>query len=284
MAKNKVKFGLKNVYVFKATETTDPVTGEITTSYGSPIKWDGAVNLTLDPAGSEDSNFDADDMVYYVVQGQNTGYTGTFESALVPTEVLTDLLGFVADDDDVLVESKDDVRSYFAMTFEVNGDKAARRYVLYRCMLGRMSINGATITSDSAPTPQTDSVNITITPRPDDGLVKCRTGANTSDATFNAWNSSVYVPSTVSGKIALDKSTVAMNVGDTLIIAVAYNNDALITNATISETDPDSAATIDFADASKKYISISADAVGTASFSVESGTVESGVCTVTVSA
>ena len=281
---NKVKFGLKNVYVFKATETTDPDTGVITTTYGSPIKWPGAVTITLDPSGSEDANFDADDGVYYVIQGQNTGYTGTYESALVPIKVLTDLMGFEVDDDDCLVEKNNNVRSYFAMTFEIDGDQNPTRYVLYRCLLSRMSINASTKTSDSAATPQTDSVNITITPRPDDGLVKTRTGATTSSATYNAWNSSVYVPSTVSGKIVLDKSTVAMNVGDTLIIEVTYNKDSLITNAAISETDPDSATTIAFADASKKYISITADAVGTASFSVESGTVESGVCTVTVSA
>ena len=60
MAKNKVKFGLKNVYVWPITEaTSEKVT------YGEVIRVPGAVSLSLEASG--DSNpFYADDMIYWI--------------------------------------------------------------------------------------------------------------------------------------------------------------------------------------------------------------------------
>lgn len=193
MAANRVKFGLKNVHYAIVTETLDPDDGTITSTYGEVKAWPGAVNLTIDAAGSDDTNFDADDGIYYVVQGRNNGYTGTFESALIPEDVETDVLGHAADDNGVIVENKDDKRAYIAFMFEVNGDADARRYLFYRCMLNRNSINASTITSDGA-TPQTDTVNITIAPRPDDGLIKTKTGASVDSTVYNGWFNDVYVP------------------------------------------------------------------------------------------
>lgn len=48
----KVLYGLSNVHYAKLTETTDPITGVITTTFGQIKAWPGAVNLTLDPAGN----------------------------------------------------------------------------------------------------------------------------------------------------------------------------------------------------------------------------------------
>ena len=43
--KNKVKFGLSNVYIAKITETEDGIT------YGTPFAMPGAVGLNADPEG-----------------------------------------------------------------------------------------------------------------------------------------------------------------------------------------------------------------------------------------
>lgn len=192
MAANRVKFGLKNVHYAICTETVG--TSGTTTTYGDMKAWPGAVNLSLDPAGSDDSNFDADDGVYYVVQGSNSGYTGTFESALVPEDVESDVLGRTLDTNGVLVENEDDVRKYIALAFEVDGDEKATRHLLYRCMLARPSTSASTKTSDGGNTPQTESVNFNATPRPDDGKIKAKTTATTSTATYTGWFSAVYNP------------------------------------------------------------------------------------------
>lgn len=187
---NKVKFGLKNVYWAKVYETVTS-TGTSTT-YGSMKAWTGAVNLTLDAAGSDDSNFDADDGVYYVVQGVNSGYTGSFESALIPDEVKTDVLGNTTDTNGVMVEKNTDKRTAIALAFEIDGDVKAARYLLYKATLARPSLNASTKTSDGGATPQTDTVNITVSPRPDDGKIRAWTTSTTSSGTYEGWFSAVY--------------------------------------------------------------------------------------------
>lgn len=189
---NKVKFGLKNVHYALCYETVG--SSGTTTTYGSMTQWPGAVNLSLDPAGSDDSNFDADDGVYYVIQGTNSGYTGSFESALIPEDVEKDVFGRTLDTNGVLVENKNDVRKYIALAFEIDGDVKANRYLLYRCMLARPSQSANTKTSDGGNEPQTDTVNITVSPRPDEGKIKAWTSSTTSSGTYTNWFSAVYNP------------------------------------------------------------------------------------------
>lgn len=168
MAK-KVKFGLRNVHYAVVTETADATTGEIESTYGSVSAWPGAVNLTLDAAG-EDTPFYADDIVYATISS-NTGYTGTLESALIPDDVYTAVFGQEKDNSTGLViEKADDTKKYIALMTEFQMDESARRYCFYRCMLTRPSVTGAT--KEASATPQTETVNITITPRPDDGIIK----------------------------------------------------------------------------------------------------------------
>ena len=279
MAANRVKFGLKNVHYAIVTETLDPDSGIITSTYGAIKSWPGAVNLTIDAAGSDDTNFDADDGIYYVIQGSNNGYTGSFESALVPEDVEINVLGHEEDDNGVIVENKDDIRQYIALMFEVNGDAAARRYMFYRCMLNRNSINASTKTSDGGNTPQTDTVNITISPRPDDGLIKTKTGASVDSTVYNNWFNSVYIPSGVAGRILLSQNALTIGDTDTAVIEILANRDDLYENMTATVTE---GAAVD-ADLSfdNKNVIITALAAGTAVVTVESGDV-SATLTVTV--
>ena len=172
----KVKFGLRNVHYAIVTETADAQTGAITSSYGTVKAWPGAVNMTLDAAG-EDSPFYADDIVYANLSS-NTGYTGTLESALIPDDVYTDVLGQTTNNDGLVIEAADDTKKYIALMTEFQMDESARRYCFYRCMLTRPSVAGAT--KEASVTPQTETVNITITPRPDDEVIRafCDKDAN----------------------------------------------------------------------------------------------------------
>lgn len=196
MGKNKIKFGLKNAHYALVTET-EQEDGTIKSTYGAPKKWPGAVNISLDPSG--DSNtFYADDTAYAIL-ASNTGYEGDFESALVPEEIETEVMGH-EEVDGVLVESSTDEQKYIALMFEFSGDTSGRRHVLYRCSLTRKSV--ASQTKEDSTEPVTESVTITASPRPDvdiingkeKNLVKATTSSTTEDAVYKNWYKKVWEP------------------------------------------------------------------------------------------
>lgn len=182
----KVKYGLKNVHYSIVTETTDTTTGEVTSAYGTVKAWPGAVNISLD-ANGEDTPFYADDSVYYTVSS-NTGYSGDFESALIPEDVLTEVLGQTKDTNGVVIETASDVKKYVALLFEFTMDESARRFCFYRCSIARPSVSGQT--KGESVEVQTESTTITVTPRPDDGAVKAF--VDQSAAAYDNWYTSVY--------------------------------------------------------------------------------------------
>lgn len=182
----KVKYGLKNVHYAVVTETTDSTTGEVESTYGTVKAWPGAVSLSLDPSG-DDTPFYADDGVYYTI-GNNSGYSGSFESALIPEDILTDVMGQTKDSNDVVVETTNDEKKYIALMFEFQMDESARRFLFYRCSIARPSIAGQT-KSDSIEV-QTETASITATPRPDDAKVKAYADQD-SDA-YSGWYTDVY--------------------------------------------------------------------------------------------
>lgn len=110
--KNKVRFGLKNLHY--ALVTVDNDTGDVT--FGTPVAWPGAVNLSLDPEGDTES-FYADDMIYYTTVANN-GYSGDLETALIPDSFRTDILKETEDSNGVLVENSQVEAEHFALLFE----------------------------------------------------------------------------------------------------------------------------------------------------------------------
>ena len=190
---NKIKFGLRNVHYAILTESVDSTTGEITTSYSSVKSWPGAVSLSLEPQGS-DNPFYADDRVYYRVT-KNNGYSGDFESALIPDDVYESILNMERDDDDILVESasNSNQNKYFALLFEIDGDAKARRFCFYKVSLTRPTIAGATKEEDAEP--QTETVTLTAVPRAnEDQFIRAVADESTAATTYTNWFSAVPVP------------------------------------------------------------------------------------------
>ena len=183
---NKVKFGLKNVHYAVVTETADAQTGAITSTYTTPKAWKGSVSITMDPNG-EDVPFYADDSDYYDIP-VNNGYTGTLEVADVPEDVETDVFGYEKDaTSGIVVEKSTSTRKYIALLFEFNGDAEKRRFCFYRCKLQRPSVASSTTTETVEV--GTDSLAITVSPRPDDNVIKGR--AYESDAAYDDWYNAV---------------------------------------------------------------------------------------------
>lgn len=193
---NKVHFGVKNAYIFPATEAVDPQTGKVTTTYGSPIKWNGAVSIDLQAQGSQE-NFYADDSVYYVVSNTNY-YQGDFESASVPDAIKSAIYGDIVDDNGALVEVQEATTKYFAFAFETDGDVGGHRVVFYKCSATRPSVGGNTKTDSSAP--QTQTVTITAIGQADETTLDNKTvhliqaSLNDGDTGYSTFFSAPYTP------------------------------------------------------------------------------------------
>lgn len=186
---NKVKYGLKNVYYSVAT--IDATTN--TATYATPVAWPGAVNLSLDAEG-ETTKFRADNIDYWIGQSNN-GYSGDFESALIPDSFRKDVLGDILDNNGVLVEDAGAKTVNFALLFQFEGDANATRHVLYNCSATRPSVSGATTEEEIEP--QTETLEITAVAihnaSLDADVIKAR--CNETDTPYTNWFSAVYQPS-----------------------------------------------------------------------------------------
>lgn len=204
----KVKYGLEKVYWHPLTETTDEG-GNVTMEYAAAIRIPGAVSLTLDVNQSESEPFYADDSVYYMLPGTDDGRTGNLEVALFPEEIKTAAMNYVIDDNGVVLETTITSLQYGALTFEIPTDSKARRFVYYKVALGKPSLSASTTAGSK--TPQTETASVACLPTSkvfalskDDEivntpLVSAYTSEATDTAAFNAWNTTVYQPTSAQG-------------------------------------------------------------------------------------
>lgn len=186
---NKVKYGLKNVYY--AVATIDASTN--TATYETPKPWLGAVNLSMDAQG-EETKFRADNIDYWI-GNSNNGYSGDFESALIPEDFKKDVLGYITDGNGVLVEDAGAKTVHFALLFQFEGDDKATRHVLYNVTCGRPSITGAT--TEETLEPQTETVTFTAISIYNAALDTDITKASCSETQatqYAAWTTAVYQP------------------------------------------------------------------------------------------
>lgn len=182
MSQNKVKYGLRNVHYAKATVDENGVP-----TYATPKPWPGAVNLSLDQEGGV-TKFRADNRDYWMGQSNN-GYSGDFESAIIPDSFREDILGEVKGADGTYTEYADAKTIPFALLFQFEGDVKNVRHVLYYCTATRPEVNGET--TDEEIEPRTETLEITagscIHPTNGRPVVKrrCEEGSEAYDAWFN---------------------------------------------------------------------------------------------------
>jgi phi13 family phage major tail protein len=155
---NKVKYGLKNVYYVPITAFSD----DNVPTYGTPVRYPGAVNLSMDPSG-EHIVFRADDIDYWEANGGEAGYDGTFEAALVPDSFAKDILGDAVDPNGLQYDDANAEIKHFALLFEIIGDVKRARHVFYNCTATKPS-TGSETTPEGSPTPITESIGLHAAP------------------------------------------------------------------------------------------------------------------------
>lgn len=184
---NKVKFGLSNCFYAVATIAED---GSAT--YGMPVRWAGAVSLSLDQEG-DTTQFRADNIDYWVGNANN-GYSGDFETALIPDSAYLDIFEYFMDNNGNLVEDAGATGKPFALLFQFEGDEHATRHVLYNVNAARPSVAGST--TEATITPETETVSLTASsvyvPALEKNVVKAR--ANKGDANYDTFFDAVTLP------------------------------------------------------------------------------------------
>ncbi len=181
---NKVKYGLNNVYYAVQNEADDG-----TVTYEKPVRWPGAVNLSLDAQGDV-NNFYADDSVYFK-SVSNNGYEGDLESALIPDSFRTDVLGEVMSSTGIMSETTDTHMTYFALLFEFNGDKSKTRHCLYNCAATRPEIASQTVEDSIEPVTETVTISNSALAN---GWVHAKTTDDITEEAYNSWYDEVPTP------------------------------------------------------------------------------------------
>ena len=195
MGENKVRFGLKNVYYSKLTESADNTNN----TFATPVAIPGAVSLTID-ANVVNNKFHADNIVYYQNMANN-GYSGTLEMARFNDTFMKDIFGETLDNTTkTLIEKAGVQPNPFALLFQIEGDANEELYVLYRVVpTSKPSFGSGTV--EDAPSPVTqsfdfDALPLVTGPAYQKGLIKDRTTDTTTTAVRSAWFTTVQIATT----------------------------------------------------------------------------------------
>lgn len=149
---NKVLFGFSDLYIGTYTENNGTVT------LGTPYHQAGAVGFN--PSSSDDQSvFYADNIAYYTQIG-NGSMEGDITVAMFDDAFKTQFLGQIVLDDGGLAEVKNPTKPSVYVMFEVQGDEAARRAIIYNGTLGNITREYSTIEETAEPV--TESVPATF--------------------------------------------------------------------------------------------------------------------------
>ena len=189
MSANKITFGLEKVHIAFLTDETTP-------TWDTPVHIPGAVSFTPEPQGDENT-FYADNGPYFVYT-TNNGYSAELSVALIPDEILADMLGWKIDENGMLVETTDGTQKEFALMGQILGDQKNRRFVYYRCKAARPSKGLSTRAESIEPNP--DALTLTIMPIEIAGekVVKGQIElADLNSAVYNAFFDAVITPNAI---------------------------------------------------------------------------------------
>lgn len=183
MAKNKVMFGVSNLYIGTYTVNDD---NEVV--LGAPMHVPGTVNISLE-AESEENSFYADNVKYWSGYSDN-GYSGEIENALFDETFKTTFMNYETLADGGVAQIKGKQNKTVYMMFQADGDAENRRMIMYNVSLGQITREYAT-TEDSVE-PQTATLPFTVAGDNTTGIT--RVSYKPDDAVYNTMFTTPPVP------------------------------------------------------------------------------------------
>ena len=153
---NKIRYGLRNTKyaVYDPTSKT----------YGAVKNLKGAISLSLSREGGDNTDFYADDGIYYTFAGTNGGYSGDLEVARITDDIRVDLLGEIVDEaTGVQFETTTAKAAHFALITEMQGDEGPIGFVFYDCVANRPEWTANT--TGESPQVDTETLNIRMAAR-----------------------------------------------------------------------------------------------------------------------
>lgn len=162
MNKNKVEFGTSNFHI--GTYSTED--GEV--KLGKPIRIPGMRALSLE-SETEDSNFFADDVVYFFDYTDN-GLKGNLNMALFPDEFKINFLNYKEMEDGGIAQIKGLQNKSVYFAFEGKGDKEKRRHIFFNGALGAIKREHKTL--EKGKEVEEESISLTIVGDNKSGVLK----------------------------------------------------------------------------------------------------------------
>ena len=113
--------------------------------------------------------------------------------ALIPDDFRTAVLKEVIDTNKVMLEKAEVEQGAFALGFDIDGNVKTTRFWFYNCTASRLATESST--NEDTKKPTTDKLGISCSAG-EDGVVRAKTTAETTETVFNDWYKQVYVPVT----------------------------------------------------------------------------------------
>lgn len=178
---DKVTFGISEVAVASVTVT------EGVTTYGTPVKIPGAMQLTLTPKNTE-IKLEADNDPNYFATTSNDGYDAELTMAKIPDTLKTGYMGYEADADGSIGEDVTALPKPFALLYQVEGDAEGTRHIFYNCVPSR-----GTKTEKSGKTPEGETIPMLIKKPEDSKFIKFFSQKSVDATKYDAWYTAVQI-------------------------------------------------------------------------------------------
>lgn len=186
MTKNKVNWGLAEVYWGKITVNEETGVDEYTT----PVKLVGARQLNFTAQGDLVEVY-ADGGTIYIGR-ENNGYEGSLEM----TELDEDLIKYALDEEEdskkLSFEKKETTQKRFFLMWEWIQDAKNSRHCMFNITANRPEIAATTAGDGGTRSAQYQTLTLRALPR-FDGRVKCKTKSDTDSTTYSNFFNSVPV-------------------------------------------------------------------------------------------
>nr|DAY30353.1 MAG TPA: tail tube protein [Caudoviricetes sp.] len=187
MDKNKIWFGIKYMHLAKIVK--DDSTG---IEYGTILPLPGAQKISYDPK-EEGLEIPADNGIYYA-ESTTTKEEGELELVVLDDDILTTIFGAKKDENGAIIEGSGDKTALVALLGQIEGDKYARRFIMYKVKLIKPSFETET-TGTGGKKVNSRKIKYTAYPVEKDNVIKATLPySDEKKEVYNKFFTEIYKP------------------------------------------------------------------------------------------